>query len=130
MIKKVFMMFVGVALMALPTMAQTFETQKIEQPNAVFQSTSALQGSGSQYSANPMLNADGTASYNGAAASTPSSPYRAKKDGTGTTPNPGDPSEEEQDNTPTPLGDAVLPLMLMAGAFGMFVYFRRKRSEA
>ncbi len=27
-----------------------------------------------------------------------------------------------------PLGDAVLPLLLMSLAFGMFVYFRRKRS--
>ena len=106
MIKKVFMMFVGVALMALPTMAQTFGTQKKEQPNAVFQSTSALQGSGSQYSATPMLGADGTATLDGAVstpAQAPSGPRR-------TISNPDD-SEEN------PIGDAVLPLVRLAGAY-------------
>lgn len=119
-------MIMGVALMALPIMAQSFRTTQAEQPNAAFHSTSVMVGSGSQYSANPMLNADGTASYNGAAASTPSSPYRAKKEGT--TPNPGDPSAGDQDNTPTPIGDAVLPLMLCAAVFCGFIAFRRKRS--
>ena len=116
--------------MALPIMAQSFGTTQAEQPNTVFHSTSTMQGSGSAYSANPTLNADGTAAYNRAAVYTPSGPYRAKKDGTGTgtTPNPGDPSEDEQDNTPTPLGDAVLPLMLCAAVFCGFIAFRRKRS--
>ena len=115
MIKKVFMMFVGVALMALPTMAQTFGTQKKEQPNAVFQSTSALQGSGSQYSATPMLGADGTATLDGAVstpAQAPSGPRR-------TISNPDD-SEEN------PIGDAVLPLLLLACAF-LFWRARRRR---
>ncbi len=115
MIKKVFMMFVGVALMALPTMAQTFGTQKKEQPNAVFQSTSALQGSGSQYSATPMLGADGTATLDGAVstpAQAPSGPRR-------TISNPDD-SEEN------PIGDAVLPLVLLAGAY-LFWRARRRR---
>lgn len=30
----------------------------------------------------------------------------------------------------TPIGDAVLPMLFMSLAFGLFVYFRRKRSEA
>ena len=118
MIKKVFMMFVGVALMALPTMAQTFETQKIEQPNAVFQSTSALQGSGSQYSATPMLGADGTATLDEAVstpAQAPSGPRR-------TISNPGDDVEN-------PIGDAVLPLALMALAFGAVVAVRRRKAN-
>ena len=109
------MMFVGVALMALPTMAQTFGTQKKEQPNAVFQSTSALQGSGSQYSATPMLGADGTATLDGAVstpAQAPSGPRR-------TISNPDD-SEEN------PIGDAVLPLVLLAGAY-LFWRARRRR---
>ena len=108
-------MFVGVALMALPTMAQTFGTQKKEQPNAVFQSTSALQGSGSQYSATPMLGADGTATLDGAVstpAQAPSGPRR-------TISNPDD-SEEN------PIGDAVLPLVLLAGAY-LFWRARRRR---
>ena len=121
MIKKVFMMFVWVALMALPTMAQTFGTQKKEQPNAVFQSTSALQGSGSQYSANPMLNADGTASYDGVSASAPSGPRHAKMD------NNPNPDVGGDGNTPTPLGDAVLPLVLLVLAYaGYKVRVRRE----
>lgn len=121
MIKKVILMFVWVALMALPALAQTFGTQQAEQPNAVFQSTSTMMGSGSTYSANPTLNSDGTASYNGAAAS---GPRKAKKDVDFEGEKPNSPQD------PSPLGDAVLPLLLMSLAFGMFVYFRRKRSEA
>ena len=124
-------MIMGVALMALPIMAQRFGTTQAEQPNTVFHSTSTMQGSGSAYSANPELNADGSATYEGASytpAKSPKRPGGIRKDGP--TPNPGDPSEGQQDNTPTPLGDAVLPLLFMSLAFGMFVYFRRKRSEA
>lgn len=112
------MMFVWVALIALPTMAQTFGTQKKEQPNAVFQSTSALQGSGSQYSANPMLNADGTASYNGVSASAPSGPRHAKMD--------NNPNPDVGGGGNTPLGDVVLPLVMLAGAY-LFWRARRRR---
>ena len=103
--------------MALPAMAQTFGTQQAEQPNAVFQSTSTMMGSGSSYSANPTLNSDGTASYNGAAAS---GPRKAKKvDFEGGEPNtPKDPND--------PIGDAVLPLLLMAFAWVMARMIRRK----
>ncbi len=116
-------MFVGVALMALPALAQTFGTQQAEQPNAAFQSTSTMTGSGSAYSANPTLNSDGTATYNGASASSPSKgPNKAKKEW-------GDPSLGGDPNEPGgPIGDALLPLLLMSLAFGMFVYFRRKQT--
>ncbi len=111
--------------MALPAMAQTFGTQQAEQPNAAFQSTSTMMGSGSSYSANPTLNSDGTASYNGAAAS---GPRKAKKDEIFDPGNePGTPVTPEVN---PPLGDAVLPLLLMSLAFCGYVYFRRKRSEA
>lgn len=110
--------------MALPAVAQSFRTTQAEQPNTVFHSTSTMQGSGSAYSANPTLNADGTAAYNRAAVYTPSGPYRAKKEGT--TPNPGDPSAGDQDNTPTPLGDALIPLTLFAGAYLIIRDARRK----
>ncbi|MBR2168247.1 MAG: hypothetical protein IKQ50_06600 [Paludibacteraceae bacterium] len=117
--KVVIMMIVGVALMALPATAQTFGTQQLEQPNAVFQSTSSMQGSGSAYSATPTLNSDGTASYNGAApapAKAPGGPHKS----TPTNPKPGDQQ--------LPLGDAVLPLMLMALAFGAVVAVRRRKA--
>ena len=137
-------MILAAALMALPALAQNFgkpykpkydQTQKQQvvatttAPSASFQSTSTMTGSGSSYSAAPSLNGDGTATY-----AAPSGPRRAKMDdptpssgnpfsGGGNDPNQGEPNED-------PLGDAVLPLLLMSLAFGMFVYFRRKRSEA
>ena len=123
-------MIVAAALMALPALAQNFGANQAEQPNAAFQSTSTMMGSGSQYSANPSLNNDGTAAYNGASASS-SGPRRAKMEGEGGGMGALDP--DDPNNPPgldTPLGDTLLPLLLMSLAFGMFVYFRRKRSEA
>lgn len=103
--------------MALPAKAQTFET-RVEQPNAVFQSTSTMAATGSAYSANPTLNTDGTATYNGAPVSAPSSRYRAKKE---------NPNVDENDEGNVPIGDAVLPMLLMAMLFAGVVYTRRKR---
>ena len=127
-------MIVGVALMALPATAQTFGTKYAEQPNAAFQSTSTMTGSGSTYSANPTLNNDGTATYNGASTAPTQGPRRAKKadaDGDGIDDETGeivpitpDPSSQ------IPLGDAVLPLLLCALAFCGVVYLRRRRSAA
>ena len=96
-------------------------------PGAVFQSTSTMSGSGSTYSANPGLNADGTATYEGAS-NAPAKSIR-RPGGVRTTDNEiPNPDVGGQGNDP--IGDAVVPLMLMSLAFGMFVYFRRKRSEA
>lgn len=103
--------------MALPATAQTFGAQKVEQPNAVFHSTSTMMGSGSQYSANPTLNANGTATYNGAPVSAPSSPYRAKKE---------NPTVDPYDPGNTPIGDALIPLTLLALAYLVIRVARRK----
>lgn len=102
----------------------TGSTQQEEQnafgasaPSAAFQSTSSMSGSGSTYSANPELNADGTAAYEGANYS----PAKA----------PGGPLRDISNPTkPTPIGDAVLPLLLMSLAFCGYLYLRRKRSAA
>ena len=116
-------MFVGVALMALPALAQTFGTQQAEQPNAVFQSTSTMTGSGSTYSANPTLNTDGTATYEGAANTPAKGPNRAKMSDWGDGGLGGDP------NGPgNPIGDAVLPLLLMSLAFCALIYLRRRKT--
>ena len=115
--KLVLLMILAAALVALPALAQTFGTNPSEQPNAAFQSTSTLSGSGSQYSANPTLNNDGTATYENATPSNMS---------TGSGPRRTRPTSHDNQ----PIGDAVLPLLLMSLAFGMFVYFCRKRSEA
>ena len=40
--------------------------------------------------------------------------------------NPTDPGITDDENSP--LGDALLPLLFMSIAFGMFVYFRRKQT--
>ena len=119
--KKLIMIIVAAALVALPAMAQSFSTQQAEQPNAVFQSTSSMMGSGSTYSANPTLNSDGTASYNGAAA--PSGPRKAKMD----VDFEGDKPNTPQD--PSPLGDALIPLMLLALAYAGMRLFRKKRAR-
>ena len=120
---KKIMMILMVAALALPTMAQTFGNQ--EQPNVQFQSTSTLQGSGSTYSATPALNADGTA-YNPAAQAPARSGGSPNKIGALPTENP---STSGSDNTP--IGDAVLPLMLMVMAYAVYsavrVYRRRRR---
>lgn len=87
-----------------------------------WQSTSALQGSGSSYS--PQVTAVGATDVNGMATTTetnqsqPKGPNRAKKFDTGGDTPPG----------PSPIGDAVLPMLLCAALFCGFIAFRRKRS--
>ena len=124
--KRIVMIIMAVALVALPTMAQSFGQE--DQLQTQFQSTSTLQGSGSTYSANPSLNADGTA-YNPAEASAPAHAPRAgsgpKKASMGLPDLPN--TTGKQDNTP--IGDAVWPLMLMALAYlGVRVFRARKRA--
>ena len=106
----------GVLLLSTPVTAQNFGAQ---QPNTVFQSTSTMTPTGSQYSANPMINADGTA-YNPAEAST-SGPRKVKMDGMPDMPD----TSKTQDNTP--LGDALIPLMLCACAY--LIIRARKRAN-
>ena len=117
--KKIMMILVMVAATVLPTMAQIGQ----QDPNSVqFQSTSTMQASGSVLASQPMLNADGTA-YSPAAS--PSGPRKA--------PTPIS-TEDQRINNPggsgqdTPLGDAVLPLTLMAMAFAGVIYLRRRRA--
>ena len=100
---------------ALSVSAQTLA----QQPSNEFQSTSTMSGSGSAYSANPTLNTDGTATYQGASYS-PKRPGPIRKvDWEGEKPNlPSD----------SPLGDAVWPLLLCAAVFCGVIALRRKRS--
>ena len=102
----------------LPTMAQNNQ----EQLNVQFQSTSTMQASGSVLSSQPMLNADGTA-YSPAAAPGKNI-RRATKDEDDeiTIVTPG------QGGSQAPLGDAVLPLLLMAMAFAGMTYIRKRRT--
>ena len=110
---KVMMIIMAAALIALPTMAQDW------------QSTSAMQGTGSNYA--PQVTAVGATSATSEATTTESySPAKA----------PGGPRRDKingADDKPSnqsPIGDAVLPLVLMAMAFAGVIYFRKRKAHA
>lgn len=109
---KIMMIIMAAALMALPAMAQQQE----------WQSTSAMQGSGSAYSA--QVTAVGAAEVTEMATTTgsnqsqPAGPNRARRGFD----NPGEYGQGD-----SPIGDAILPLMLMAMLFAGVVYIRRKK---
>lgn len=113
---RIVMILMAVALIALPTMAQQQE----------WQSTSAMQTSGSNYT--PQINAIGaesaqpmatTTSTSYTPANTPGGPHRSKD-------NPGE--VEPFIDPGSPIGDAMVPLMLMAMLFAGVVYTRRKKA--
>jgi len=106
------------AALALPAMAQTW-TNQTSAPTAAFHSTSTLSGSGSAYSATPMLNTDGTAAFSGADQSVPNyAPSGPRRVG------PPIPTGD-----PTPLGDALIPLLVMALAFAGIICVRRRKAK-
>lgn len=113
--KKVMMIIMAAALIALPTMAQDW------------QSTSAMQGTGSSYS--PQVTAVGATDANSFATTTTDS-YSPAKAPSGPHKDILKPANPGNQSDGSPLGDTLLPLLLMSLAFGMFVYFRRKRSAA
>ena len=96
-------------------------------PMAGFQSTSAYSGqfsTGEQFT----LNSDGT--VNSAAYGIGSRHLGSIRRTETNINNPDDPDDDEEDDGNTPLGDAVLPLLMMSLAFCGYLYLRRKRSEA
>ena len=123
--KLVIMMIMGVALVALPVMAQQQE----------WRSTSAMQGAGSTYT--PQVNAVGatdveemattTASYSPAKA--PGGPRRVETPGGGSSGEGGtghnNPGTGGYDS---PIGDAVLPLLFLSLAFCGVIYLRRRKA--
>ena len=129
--------------MALPSVAQPQTFNGATAPQATFQSTNTMMGSGSRYASQPRLSTRGQAIYS--TMGTPSGPRRAKKadlDGDGfdddthepVNPNPWGTGEGQQtvDNTDpnspgTPIGDAVLPLTLMCLLAAGVVYLRRRK---
>ena len=103
------MMITMVVAFALPAMAQSVFDSGVQMPESdyQFQSTSTMNGINSQYStSDPQINADGTAVLPGAA------PQRRPVLRTET--NPINVREGDDGN---PIGDAVLPLMLLAVAY-------------
>ena len=87
-------------------------------PSASFQSTSAMPVASMGAST---LNADGTVNAEAYGIGQEETPAKA----------PSGPRKVGGGQTlEGPVGDVVLPLLFMSFAFGMFVYFRRKRSAA
>ena len=109
--KRIVMIIMAAALVALPTMAQQDQ----------WQSTSTMQGA-TGYTA--PVTAVGSASAISVATTTESySPAQAPNGPRKIGPTHG------EDN-PNPIGDAVLPLMLMALGFCGVMYYRRKKVKS
>lgn len=91
--------------------------QSIYPTDMTFQSTSAMRGSGSTYSSSPMLDAEGLATNEKTSEVTEanSGPRRIR------------PTIPE--GNPTPIGDALLPLLLMAVGYAVLLY-RKRRANA
>ena len=108
--EKIIMIIMAVALYALPAVAQNME----------FRSTSTMQGSGNYVAPVTAVGATSAASE----ATTTYSPAKAPNGPRRSLETPGEVGQGE-----SPIGDAVLPLMLFAGAFlCMRVFLRRKRA--
>ena len=101
---------------ALTICAQTM----VEQPQLQMQSTSIMMGSGSHL---PQAAIEGvTTTYTPGASNVPSGPHRAAADDdTPPQENPPGPNED-------PIGDAILPLALLAAAYVLFL--ARKKHAA
>ena len=112
--KRIMKIIMAAALVALPTMAQ--EQQ--------WQSTSAMQGTGSTLA--PQVTAVGATSV-GQMATTTSTPVKAPNGPRRVIEDNNDPGQLDEGS---PIGDAVLPLMLMAIAFAGYIAIRRKKLTA
>ena len=115
------MVMIMAAVFALPAMAGWIhhEQKDATVQQEAFQSTSTMTPSGSAYSSTPTLNIDGTASYDEASA--PAKAPGKRKIGPGA-------SETVDEKDKVPVGDAVLPLMLMAAAGAGVIALRRRRA--
>lgn len=96
-------------------------------PTTTFQSTSAYSDQWNRDAQQSMLNADGTVNANAYMSSLPG--HSMRKSGSGSGSNPGTPDDEEDDEEEQqPLGDALLPLMLLTCAY-LIVRATRKEEK-
>lgn len=119
------MLTIGLLLMSLCVWAQSPREQQAfgaSMPSTTFQSTgSATMSTGSAYSANPVLNTDGTAALYGESESyTPS-----QRPGGG----PRRAGAFDDDSEDMPIGEPVFPLLLMVMVYTAFVFLRRRKSR-
>ena len=118
---KQIMIAIMAAVISLPAMAQmsTNEQQWGSTPTATFQSTSAMQSSGSAYSSPPIINSDGTATPNDTDDSGSSSGHPGK-------PKTVAPPVPEGD--PTPIGDGMWVLAILAAAYAAYIARQKVRA--
>ena len=112
------LMVMGALIVSVPAMAQ-FGTQDMfnaQAPGATFQSTSTMMSSGSEYSSNPTIGDDGTASTPNA-----EEPQQANARRIGVRHNLIEVPEDD------PIGDVVLPLMALAIVYGVWCMVDRRR---
>lgn len=116
-------MILAAALIVLPAFAQNSQD---------WQSTSTMKGSGSSYS--PQVTAVGAVGVSemGTTTTGGNSSHKAKRSFDGGTYEGGgtNPGETGYQDDGSPLGDALLPLLLMSLSFCGYLYLRRKRSAA
>ena len=116
-------LLITVAVLSLPAMAEWKSVspwaQKAVAPQAAFQSTSCMRGSGSTYASQPRISAEGTAVYTTTTTYSPSITTGPRK---------GTVNPEEGDDF-LPIGDGLWAMMLMAIAFAGFLYTKRKKTE-
>lgn len=111
--KRIMMIIMAVALIALPAMAQQDQ----------WQSTSTMQGSGSTYSS--QVTGVGAASVDNMATTTTDS-YSPAKAGQRRLP---DGTNEPNQSEDSPVGDALIPLLLCACMYlSVRVFLKRKRA--
>lgn len=95
------------------------QTISVTAPAATFQSTSAY--ASSEWAENPMLNSDGTineGAYMSGRNNAPGGPRRIV--------NPDGDDEDDKENG-SPLGDALIPLFLLAMAYCGWRFLRRRK---
>lgn len=110
--KRIVMIIMAVALIALPTMAQDW------------QSTSSMQGTGSSYA--PQVTEVGATGVSDMATTTESySPAKAPSGPRRSFDNNPDPGKTNDNSSP--IGDAVLPMLLCAAVFCGVIALRRRR---
>ena len=113
--RKFMMIIMAVALIALPTMAQQQE----------WQSTSTMQGSGSAYSS--QVTTVGATSVGGmATTTTAAAPSRPRRTESSDPWSGGNETTEEKDEG-SPIGDALIPLTLLALAYALVVFLRKRK---
>ena len=96
---------------------QSTTSYGVAAPSATFQSTSAY--ASPEWAEQPMLNSDGTVNegvYMAGQNNAPSGPRKAK-----------DPDDDDDDRYNGPIGDALLPLALLACAYAIYKVSRRRK---